>query len=80
MKFDNLSLGETYKIKIVAFKENAKDYLHRAFEVGKTYTMTTSRYDHDSDWNWTTYFICYECEHQGFTQISEIEAVLEIVE
>lgn len=80
MKFESLSLGETYKVKVVAFKENAKDYLRKAFEVGKTYTMETSKYDHNDEWEWTTYFICYECEHHGFVQISEIEAVLEIVE
>lgn len=76
-KFENLDLDKTYKVRVNKITSD-KEYLHRVFVEGKTYKMRTSVYTHNAEYEWTTKFIY--CHPNGFTQISEFDADLEIIE
>ena len=76
-KFENLDLDKTYKVRVNKITSD-KEYLHRVFVEGKTYKMRTSVYTHNAEYEWTTKFIYHH--RNGFTQISEFDADLEIIE
>lgn len=75
-KFEMLECGVKYDIKInKIFNERLKKF----FTEGNTYTVETSVKTHNEKYEWTTRFICYNCDIEGFCQIDEFQANIEIV-
>ena len=75
-KFEMLECGVKYDIKVnKIFEERLKKF----FTEGNTYTVETSVRDHNEHFDWTTRFICHNCDIRGFCQIDEFQADIEIV-